>query len=81
MLQRPEVLVHYAAPFSIKRAVKLREATVTPLAETIAFAKRDLTPGHRLDGVGGFDTYGLIVRSDEALKEQLLPIGLAQYGR
>jgi predicted homoserine dehydrogenase-like protein len=85
VLHRPEVLAHYAAPLSIKRAVNLGQPTVTPLgapvAETIAFAKRDLPVGHRLDGIGGFDTYGLIVRADEAVREQLVPVGLAQYGR
>jgi predicted homoserine dehydrogenase-like protein len=84
LLHRPEVLVHYAAPFSIRRAMK-GQATVTPLgapvAETVAVAKRDLEPGQRLDGVGGFDTYGQIVRADEANRDQLLPIGLAQYTR
>jgi predicted homoserine dehydrogenase-like protein len=85
VLHRPEVLAHYAAPVSIRRAVRLSEATITPLggpvADTIAFAKRDLSPGRRLDGIGGFDTYGLIVRADEAIREQLLPIGISQYAR
>ena len=79
LLHRPEVLAHYAAPLSILRAVTLGQASVTPLgapvAETIAFAKRDLPAGHHVDGIGGFDTYGLIVRADEAHREQLLPVG------
>jgi len=85
VLHRPEVLAHYAAPLSIKRAVKLGQPTVTPLgapvADTIAFAKRDLAVGQRLDGIGGFDTYGLIVRIDEAVREHLVPVGIAQYAR
>ena len=84
VLHRPEVLVHYAAPLSIRRAMSGR-ATVSPLgapvAETVAYAKRDLEPGQRLDGVGGFDTYGLIVSADEAVGDRLLPIGLANYTR
>ncbi len=83
IFQRPEVLAHYAAPLSIRRAFRLAEATVTPagapVAETIAYAKSDLSAGHRVDGIGGFDTYGSIVRADEAKREQLLPIGIAQY--
>jgi predicted homoserine dehydrogenase-like protein len=85
VLHRPEVLVHYAAPLSIRRAASDGLATVTPLgapvAETVAFAKRDVQSGQHLDGIGGFDTFGLIVRADEAMSEGLLPIGLAQYAR
>jgi predicted homoserine dehydrogenase-like protein len=79
------VLIHYQAPLSIARAARHREATVAPCgapaAETIAFAKRDILPGRRLDGIGGFDTYGLIVRTCDALRERLVPIGIAQYAR
>jgi predicted homoserine dehydrogenase-like protein len=85
VFHRPYVLIHYQAPRSIARAVRRGEPTVTPrgapVADTIAFAKRDLRPGQRLDGIGGFDTYGLIVRADEAARERLLPIGLASYAR
>jgi predicted homoserine dehydrogenase-like protein len=84
VLHRPDVLVHYAAPLSIRRAVQ-GHATVSPcgapVAETIALAKRDLEAGERLDGVGGFDTYGRIARADDAMRDRLLPIGLAQYAR
>lgn len=84
VLQRAEVLVHYAALLSIRRAV-LGRPTVTPLgapvAETVAFAKRDLKAGQRLDGVGGFDTYGLIVGAHQVVRDRLLPVGLAQYVR
>jgi predicted homoserine dehydrogenase-like protein len=85
LFHQPQVLIHYQAPRSILRAARLGEATVAPLgapvAETIAFAKRDLQAGQRLDGIGGYDTYGLIVNADEAAREGLMPIGLAQYAR
>lgn len=85
VFHQPRVLIHYEAPRSILRAVRHAEATVAPcgrpVAEAIAFAKRELHAGAVLDGVGGFDTYGLIVRADEATHERLLPIGLAQYAR
>jgi len=85
ILHRPEVLAHYAAPLSIDRAARRCESTVTPagapVAETIAFAKRDLTPGQKVDGIGGFDLYGLIVRADHAHAEDLLPIGIAGFAR
>jgi predicted homoserine dehydrogenase-like protein len=85
VLLRPLVLIHYQAPRSILRAARLGEATVAPrgapVAETIAFGKRDLEAGRALDGIGGFDTYGLIVDAREAARERLLPVGIAQYAR
>jgi predicted homoserine dehydrogenase-like protein len=82
---RPNVLVHYQAPGSIARAVRECKATVAPagaqVADTIGFAKRDLEPGGRLDGIGGFDMYGMIVNADEARRDGLVPIGVAQYAR
>jgi predicted homoserine dehydrogenase-like protein len=51
------------------------------VAETAAFAKRNVAAGQHLDGIGGYDTFGLIVRADEARRDGLLPIGLAQYAR
>jgi predicted homoserine dehydrogenase-like protein len=85
VFHQPRVLVHYEAPRSITRAVRHGAATVAPrgapVAETIAFAKRDLQRGRQVDGVGGFDTYGLIVRADDAARQRMLPIGVAQYTR
>jgi predicted homoserine dehydrogenase-like protein len=85
LFHRPNVLIHYQAPRSIARAVRFRQPTVAPLgrplADTIAFAKRDLSPGQPLDGIGGCDLFGMIVPADQARAEQLLPVGLAQYAR
>lgn len=85
LFHEQRVMIHYQAPGSISRAVRLHEATVTPdgapVAETIAFAKRDLEAGQHLDGMGGFDTYGLIVPADDAAHDRLLPVGIAQYAR
>jgi predicted homoserine dehydrogenase-like protein len=44
----------------------------------VAIAKRDLTKGEVLDGVGGFCTYGLIDTRTNARSENLLPIGLSE---
>jgi predicted homoserine dehydrogenase-like protein len=85
LFHEQRVLIHYQAPGSIARAVRRHEATVAPMgspcAETVAFAKRDLAAGRHLDGIGGFDSYGLIVRADEAVRDQLVPIGISQYAR
>jgi predicted homoserine dehydrogenase-like protein len=47
-------------------------------ADVVAVAKRDLPAGQKLDGIGGFDCYGLIERADVAAAERLLPLGLAE---
>lgn len=76
---RPYHLCHLETPLSAAEAVIYGEATVpqrlSPVAHTIAIAKRDLAPGAILDGVGGFDVYGEIDTVDGS--HGLLPIGLA----
>ncbi len=69
------------APFSIARLVLFNDVTLAPkdglVADVITLAKFDLKKGDKLDGVGGFLTYGAIENYDTAKKENLLPIGLA----
>jgi len=81
LLYRPYHLTNIEIPLSIARAVIYREPTITslgkPVAETITVAKRNLTPGTKLDGIGGFDVYGSIEKSSIARKENLLPLGLS----
>ncbi|MAG35758.1 MAG: flagellar biosynthesis protein FlgA, partial [Dehalococcoidia bacterium] len=48
-----------------------------PVADVVAFAKRDLRAGETLDGSGGASVYGLIERAAEARAQKLLPLGLA----
>ncbi len=85
LLYRPHVLVHYEAPLSAAEAALYQAATITPavppVAEVVTFAKHDLKAGRRLDGIGGFDCYGLIARAEEARAAGWLPIGLAGYAR
>jgi predicted homoserine dehydrogenase-like protein len=38
------------------------------------YAKRSLRAGDRLDGMGGFNSYGLIENLDDSIKEPGLPI-------
>jgi predicted homoserine dehydrogenase-like protein len=85
VLYRPNVMIHFDAPVSAARAVLYGAPTITPLpmpcAETVTVAKRDLPAGHRLDGLGGFDVYGLIERAEVARTERLLPMGLSGQAR
>src|SRR6266851_5796428 len=78
----PFHLPHVQIPSTIGRAVIHRDATVAPLAgpvcEVLSMAKRDLKAGERLDGVGGFCTYGLIDNRAAARAVDALPIGLSE---
>ena len=83
LFHRPKLLIHYEAPLSAAEAVLYRTATVAPrgapVAEVVAIAKRGLEAGRQLDGIGGFDCYGLITTTEDAQREGLLPIGLAAF--
>jgi predicted homoserine dehydrogenase-like protein len=67
---------------TIARAVIRRDATVAPAAgpvcEVLTVAKRDLKAGEKLDGVGGFCTYGLIDDAISARAIGALPISLSE---
>jgi predicted homoserine dehydrogenase-like protein len=85
LVYRPHVLIHYEAPLSVAEAALYRAATIAPdgrpVAEVVTFAKQDLKAGQRLDGIGGFDCYGLIESAEDARRADQLPIGLAEYAR
>ena len=49
-----------------------------PICEVLTIAKRDLKAGKRLDGVGGFCSYGLIDNRAAARAVDALPIGLSE---
>lgn len=69
------------APMSVARAVIFKDAALTPkgdpVCDVITLAKRDIKKGEKLDGIGGFLTYGAIDNYDVCFKNNLLPIGLA----
>lgn len=46
-------------------------------ADAVAVAKRDLAPGDRLDGEGGFTVWGKCMPAKASVALQALPIGLA----
>lgn len=46
------------------------------LADVGAFAKKDLRPGDRLDGEGGYTVFGKLISAEDSLKGSNLPLGL-----
>jgi predicted homoserine dehydrogenase-like protein len=78
----PFHLPHLQIASTIGRAVVHEDPTVAPLdgpmCEVVTMAKRDLKSGERLDGIGGFCSYGLIDNATEARAVSALPIGLSE---
>lgn len=78
----PYHLPHLEVPITVARAVLFRDPAVAPLGgpvcDVVAAAKRNLKCGQVLDGIGGFDCYGMIENFDVTRKENFLPMGLAE---
>ena len=82
----PYHLTALEAPLSAARVALFRDDVVSaapapPMVDVVARAKRDLSAGEVLDGIGGFCTYGACERSDVAAEGRFLPMGLADGGR
>lgn len=81
-LFRPFHLCSIEVPLTCAMLAIRRKSNMTPLnklvSEVFAVAKRDLSPGHALEGIGGCDFYGLIDNYETAQREKLVPIGLAK---
>jgi predicted homoserine dehydrogenase-like protein len=78
----PFHLPHLQIASTIGRAVLFNDATVAaldgPCCEVVTMAKRDLGAGERLDGVGGFTSYGLVENASTARATGALPMGLSE---
>jgi predicted homoserine dehydrogenase-like protein len=78
---RPFHLTHLETPLSIARAALFADATIAPqgapVADVLTVAKRDLSAGDELDGIGGFTCYGVIDNADTTTAQNLLPMGLS----
>jgi predicted homoserine dehydrogenase-like protein len=85
MFYRPFHLTHLEAPLSVARAVLFSDASIAPLGpptcEVATMAKHDMEAGEELDGIGGFDCYGLIDNIENTRQHEALPIGLAAGAR
>jgi predicted homoserine dehydrogenase-like protein len=85
MFYRPFHLTHLEAPLSVARAVLFSDASIAPLGppvcEVATIAKREMEAGEELDGIGGFDCYGLIENIENTRRYDALPIGLAAGAR
>jgi predicted homoserine dehydrogenase-like protein len=77
----PYHLCHFEFPTSVARAVLFRDAVLAPAGPprvgVIAVAKRAIAAGERLDGFGGYATYGVAIAKDEpiAMSDVRVPQG------
>ncbi len=80
VLYRPYHLCSLETPLSVAKAVLDGIPTIAPrkglVSETITVAKRDLTAGEYLDGIGGFTIYGSFEQAAVAKEKDALPMGI-----
>lgn len=80
VLYRPYHLCGMETPLTIARAVLDKAATIVPMdglvCEAMTIAKKNLKKGEKIDGIGGFCTYGTIDKRQTAKELNALPIGL-----
>lgn len=78
----PYHLCHFEVPLTVARAVLFHDAALAPigkpLVDVVATAKIELKKGQIIDDLGGYMTYGLCENYDISLRDNLLPIGLAE---
>ena len=77
---KPYHLIGLELGISVACAALRGEPTGSPTgfrADAIATAKRDLKPGERLDGEGGYMVYGKLMPAQRSVARGGLPIGLA----
>jgi predicted homoserine dehydrogenase-like protein len=78
----PYHLPHLETPITVARAALFHDATIAPQGENvcdvITVAKKDLSAGDTLDGIGGYTCYGVIENVDAARETNFLPMGLSR---
>src|SRR5882762_3081270 len=78
----PFHLPHIQIASTIGRVAIHRDPTVAPIGgpvcEVVTVAKRNLKAGERVDGIGGFCTYGLVDNASAARPRSALPIALSE---
>lgn len=79
---QPYHLLFFDIASSISRLIDFDDPVIAPLGrpvvDVITTAKTDLFPGDRLDGIGGFKSYGLCENHSIVIKENLVTMGLSE---
>ena len=83
-LYRPYHYIGLELGISAASAVLRHEPTGSSssfVADVAACAKKDLQPGDILDGEGGYTVFGKLMRAEESLDKNILPLGLTGNAR
>ena len=79
-LYRPYHLCNLETPITVAKIMLENEATIQPtyglVSEVVAVAKKDLNLNDKLDGIGGFMTYGSVTTYKNATINNYVPLGL-----
>lgn len=82
MFYVPYHLPHLETPMTIARAALFHDAATqpigSPVVEVLAAAKKPLKAGSVLDGIGGYDAYGVAENADIFREENLIPMSLIE---
>jgi predicted homoserine dehydrogenase-like protein len=82
---RPYHLTSLEVPLSAARAVLYKRADMVPLdrpvAEAVAVAKRDLSPGDTMGMIGESDYRGFAMTWEDARRRGALPIGIVERAK
>ena len=76
---RPYHLASIEAPRSVGMAIINNEPGLQPttwIAEVIGHAKKDLSVGDKIDGIGGYCSYGVTYPVEES--KEFVPLGLLE---
>ena len=76
---RPYHLASIEAPRSVGMAIINKEPGLQPttwIAEVIGHAKKDLAKGDKIDGIGGYATYGVTYPVEQS--KEFVPLGLLE---
>lgn len=79
---RDHHLCYFEAPVTILEAALFGSALLVPrgrYVDVASVAKRDISAGQRLDGIGGTDCYARVDNATACAKQGLLPLGLASF--
>ena len=80
-LYRPYHLASVEAATTIAEMLvenKASFATSSRMTEVVAMTKKDHANGDKLDGIGGYSMRAFADRKEDALRDNLVPIGLLQ---
>ncbi|WP_262121432.1 NAD(P)H-dependent oxidoreductase [Anaerococcus sp. Marseille-Q5996] len=80
ILYRPFHLASLETPLTVAKVALNNDTSIVPLgvpvSDTVAFTKKDIKKGEKIDGIGGYCVRGLLETHEECLKENHIPIGL-----